>query len=186
MKGVTDNKSLHNEIKTLKEEKYELAENMERFRLLYENLPLGYQSLDLQGDIIIINTAWLDLLGYASKEEVIGRNFGDFVTDADLFIERFPKFKACGITKEVIFEMVKKDGSIILVSIDGRVSYDKDGNFIQTHCVLHNVTERKQAEEKLNTRTEELEKLNKAFVGRELKMIELKEEIKELKKRDKT
>ena len=29
--------------------------NEEKFRLLYENLPLGYQSLDLQGNFIIVN-----------------------------------------------------------------------------------------------------------------------------------
>ena len=147
MKSAMDNKAFNNELETLKKEKHELAENLKKFTLLYENLPVGYQSLDLQGNFIIVNQAWLDLLGYSNKKEVLGRNFGDFITEADLFAERFPKFKACGITKEVIFEMVRKDGSIILVSIDGRVSYDKDGKFIQTHCVLYNVTERIQAEE---------------------------------------
>jgi len=40
--------------------------------------------------------------------------------------------------------------------------------------------ERKQAEEKLMKKTEELERFNKLAVGRELKMIELKKEINAL------
>ncbi len=40
---------------------------------------------------------------------------------------------------------------------------------------------RDQIEERVNKRTGELEKLNRAMTGRELKMIELKKEIKELK-----
>ncbi len=147
MKDAKDDKQLKRELETLKKEKQKLNENLEKFRLLYENLPLGYQSLDLQGNFIIVNQAWLNLLGYSNKEEVTGKNFGDFITEKDLFVERFPKFKACGVTQEVIFEMIKKDGSFILISIDGRVSYDKDGNFIQTHCVLHDVTAKHKADE---------------------------------------
>ncbi|MFC1887147.1 hypothetical protein ACFLZM_08870, partial [Thermodesulfobacteriota bacterium] len=42
------------------------------------------------------------------------------------------------------------------------------------------LTERKQAEEKLQRNLEELERFNLLAIGREEKMIELKEEINEL------
>jgi PAS domain S-box-containing protein len=142
-----------------KEEK--LLENEEKFRLLYENLPLGYQSLDLQGNLIIVNQAWLDLLGYSSKEEVIGRSILDFVTEDELIAERFPKFKASGSIHELLFELRRKDGTTILVSVDGRVSYDKDGKFIQTHCVLHDVTEKQKAEQERELLNAELARKNK-------------------------
>ena len=47
------------------------------------------------------------------------------------------------------------------------------------------IKKREEAEKELNKRSGELEKINKAFVGRELKMVELKKEIEELKKRHK-
>ena len=40
-----------------------LKENQERFRLLYERAPLAYQSLDVQGRLLEVNQAWLDMLG---------------------------------------------------------------------------------------------------------------------------
>lgn len=48
--------------------------------------------------------------------------------------------------------------------------------------------EREEVETKVQERTQDLEKINKALIGRELKMVELKEEITELKKKknDKT
>ncbi len=49
----------------------------------------------------------------------------------------------------VEFEMIKKDGTEIIVSFDGKIGRDDDGSFRQTHCVLHDITERKRAEEKL-------------------------------------
>jgi PAS domain-containing protein len=47
--------------KTIKE----LQLNEERFRNLYEQMPLGYQSLDLKGCFIEVNKHWLDIMGYS-------------------------------------------------------------------------------------------------------------------------
>ncbi len=140
----------HREIEDHKRDKEALRKSEERFRLLYERSPLGYQSLDADGNLIEVNTAWLSLLGY-EKEEVIGRSFAEFLSSGfpELFKERFPCFKAAGEVCSVAFVMVRADGSHIDVEIDGKIGYNTDGSFKQTHCVLHDVTERKQTENML-------------------------------------
>ncbi len=60
-----------------------LQKTEERFRLLYERSPLGYQSLDADGNLIEVNPAWLSLLGY-EKDEVIGRSFAAFLASGFL------------------------------------------------------------------------------------------------------
>lgn len=45
-------------------------------------------------------------------------------------------------------------------------------------AIVRNITERKQAEDRLKEKIVELEKINKIMVSRELKMVELKEKIK--------
>ena len=125
----------------------QLEESERRFRLLFENAPLGYQSLDENGCFIEVNQAWLDLFGY-QREEVIGRSFGDFVhPDWQYhFKGNFPQFKSIGEILGIEFEMVKKDGSFFTVSIDGKISKDEKGGFLRTHCILTDITERKQLE----------------------------------------
>jgi len=54
-----------------------LKASEERFQLLFNKTPLGYQSLDFDGNFIEVNQQWLDTLGY-EHEEVIGKWFGDF------------------------------------------------------------------------------------------------------------
>ncbi|MDR3556702.1 MAG: PAS domain S-box protein [Syntrophobacteraceae bacterium] len=127
-----------------------LTESEQRFKLLYERTPIAYQSLDENGNFVEINTAWLEALGYA-KEEVIGRNFSDFLHPdwANHFKENFPKFKAAGEILGVEFEMVKKDRSHILVSFHGKIGRDWQGRFKQTHCVFQNITEQRRQEERL-------------------------------------
>jgi len=127
-----------------------LLEGQTRFQLLYERAPLGSQSLDEDGNFIEVNPAWLDMLGY-SREEVIGKFFGDFLHPdwADHFKKNFSRFKAVGEVLGVEFEMVKKDGSNILVSFNGKIGKDEKGNFQQTHCILHDISEQRKAEEAL-------------------------------------
>jgi PAS domain S-box-containing protein len=133
-----------------------IREGEERFRRLYERAPLGYQSLDAEGCFIDVNQAWQDLLGY-SRDQVSGRWFGDFLApqEVDSFKERFPRFKASGEV-HVDVEMVQRAGSTIIVHIDGRIGHDKHGQFKQTHCILHDITERKRAEETIQRQLAEI------------------------------
>ncbi len=134
-----------------------LKESESKFRLMYEDAPLGYQSLDGEGRLIEVNQAWLDTLGYQDREEVIGRWFGEFMIPEhqDLVKERFPRFKASGRLQGAEFEMARKDGSTLIVSIDGRIAYDEEGEFQRTHCILHDKTQQAQAEQALQEAEEQ-------------------------------
>jgi PAS domain S-box-containing protein len=139
------------------EKGFQKTENL--FKMLYENAPLGYQSLDENGHFIVVNQTWLDTLGY-TKEEVIGKSFADFLhlDWRDHFKENFPRFKSIGEVLGVEFEMVKKNGDLILVSFTGKISRDRKGDFQQTHCIFHDITHRKCTEEALRKSKENLQK----------------------------
>ncbi|MCP4608675.1 MAG: PAS domain S-box protein [Planctomycetes bacterium] len=138
------------DITSRKQSEDALRKSEEKYRQFYEDAPLGYQSLNASGNFLDVNREWVNVLGY-SKEEVIGRCFADFVApeSLDTFTKNFPRFKAGGKTRATEFEMIKKDGLRITVSFDGNIEYDKDGHFKRTHCILHDITEHKKAEQTL-------------------------------------
>jgi formylmethanofuran dehydrogenase subunit A len=94
-----------------------------------------------------------------------------------------------------------KDGSIRWVQTTLVPNIGPEGELTSYDGVITDITERKRAEEKilglneeleqrvrertkeLERRNYELEQMNKAFVGRELRMAELKEKIRELEER---
>ncbi|MBW8332048.1 MAG: PAS domain S-box protein [Prolixibacteraceae bacterium] len=125
-----------------------LIETKKRFRLLYENAPLSYQSLDPQARLIDVNPVWLRTMGYSGKDEVIGHHFGEFMTaeSAELIKNRFSDFVAAGEIHNYEFDMVRKDGTIITVSYEGKIGYDELGHFKQTHCIFTDITEQRKAE----------------------------------------
>jgi diguanylate cyclase (GGDEF)-like protein/PAS domain S-box-containing protein len=128
----------------------ELRESEQRFRELYEKAPLPYQSLDIEANILDVNEAWLSMLGY-TRDEVVGRFIGDFLTEAslDTLSCEFPRLKANGRIDGPEFDITCKNGARKRVVINGRIGRDSEGNFQRTHCILTDITERKQAEAKL-------------------------------------
>lgn len=133
-----------------------IKENEERFQLLFNHAPLGYQSLDINGNFIEVNQKWLDTLGY-QRVEVIGHWFGDFLAPEfrDVFLKRFPVFKEAGkIHSE--FEMLHKKGNKLFIAFDGNIGHNQNGEFKQTHCILQDITLQRQAEETLRKSEEKL------------------------------
>lgn len=138
-----------------REAERQIAEREERFRQLFDNAPLPYQSLDKEGRFIAVNQTWLTVLGY-EKNDVIGHFFSDFLNpDWHVhFSENFPKFKSIGEVLGVEFEMKRKNGDFITVQFDGKIGSDHNGNFLQTHCVFRDIS--KEAELKKQIENNEL------------------------------
>ncbi|MHB1454415.1 MAG: PAS domain S-box protein [Saccharofermentanales bacterium] len=124
----------------------QLKQSEERFKLLFDKAPLGYQSLDCDGKILDVNQQWCDLLGY-SREEVVGKWFGDFLSPANkkVFSQRFPLFKEQGQFHSE-FEVLHKSGMPLFISFEGKIGYGFEGEFKQTHCILQDITSQKAAE----------------------------------------
>ena len=141
-----------------------LRESERHFRAMYELAPLAYQSLDAAGGILDVNSAWLDLF-QRRKEEVIGRFIGDYLTEASQaeLVERFASFKRDNHTEGNVFEIVRGDGGRRLVTVNGRVARDDAGEFLCTHCILTDITERLEQERQLRLAASVFEHANEAI-----------------------
>ncbi len=129
---------------------HELQRSEARYRLMFENVPLGYMSMDENARLIDVNKAFADFFGYRF-EEIIGRQFADLLADGVEYHRKvsFPAFKRRGYSKDIVWNVRKKSGEIATIVMNGRVRYDEDGNFIQTHCMMMDITEYRKAEEAL-------------------------------------
>lgn len=149
----------HTDITERKEAEQRLEESEQLFRMLFDDAPMPYQSLDAEGRFITVNKMFCQILGY-TPEELIGRNFAEFLHPdwAEHFRENFPKFKAVGEILGVEFQMKKKNGAFVLVSFTGKVGKEPDGSFRQTHCVFRDITAERAYQEGLVKAKEEAER----------------------------
>jgi PAS domain S-box-containing protein len=157
----------------------ELRKREEYYRILYQQSPLPYQSLDEEGRFNDVNEVWLESLGY-KKEEVIGKWFGDFLSseDSKRFRKHYQQFLTTGEIHDVEFKMQRKDGEIIFISFDGRVGKNEQGSFDQAYCVWRDVTQIRDAQKALIESEEKLRALanylqsaietDRAYLAREI------------------
>ena len=81
---------------------------------------------------------------------------------------------------EIEYRQRAKSGDYRWVSNHMSLTRDSGGQPVYRDGTLRDITERKRAEQALKASYEELERFNRAMVGRELRMIELKKEVNDL------
>jgi len=140
----------------------ELSHSESRFRSLFNHAPMSYHSLDINGFLLEANHTWLEMLGYA-RNEVIGRHFRDFLPSEyqAQFQQAFEEFKTIGEVHGVEFELMRKDGTCLPVSADGKISYTEQGEFDHAHCILQDITGLRMTEHLLQDKTLQQEQLLK-------------------------
>ncbi|HNR43633.1 MAG TPA: PAS domain S-box protein [Methanofastidiosum sp.] len=128
----------------LLEEISQLRENHQYYKFLFDNAPLSYISIDENGRITKANRTCLEYLNY-SEEELIGNFLDKFISPDYLedFTNFFDKFLEEGVAKDVEFEILKKGGTKILFSINGKIAYDSKGHCIKGHIILNDIKEKR-------------------------------------------
>lgn len=155
-------------------------------------LPLAVCTINTLGIILNSNQAFQGLTGYR-EIEAIGKKMEDLFLNKknfkDLIKEKILKRKPSLTRKMVLLTKKRKK---IPVNVAISIRRDEEDNFIGHFIALSDITAfedlRKNLERKVKERTkqlqervDELEKFRELTEGRELKMVELKQEIKKLK-----
>jgi diguanylate cyclase (GGDEF)-like protein/PAS domain S-box-containing protein len=133
-----------------------LREYADEVQDLYERAPCGYHSLDADGMFVRINDTELSWLGYA-REEIVGTmKFRDLLSPESqkLFDDTVPKFKSEGMAKDIEFEMRRKDGSTLPVSLSATIVCDAAGQCVMSRSTVFDITERILARKALRQTTE--------------------------------
>jgi PAS domain S-box-containing protein len=174
------------------------------YRTLVENIPDLIVRYDPDLRRIYVNPAWEEASGL-SAGEVINLPATDIprvpTPVNDEYMAKIRKALETGTLQALEFTWVNARGVMLYLDYVIVPEYDQDGKVVSILAVGHDITERKQAEEdlcrlkdeleqrvqerttELAAKNAELERLNRVFVGRELRMVELKEKIRELEER---
>lgn len=156
-----------------------LMESEARFREVFENAPGGITVTSLDGKFLEVNPFLCSLLGY-SENELLQKTVRD-ITHPDDMDKSSQGMLDLVANKIFSFDQekryLKKTGEIVWIVLRASIVFrDKTPLYYIAH--MQDITEKKSFESSLQKRNEQLEKINRLLVARELKMIELKKELK--------
>jgi diguanylate cyclase (GGDEF)-like protein/PAS domain S-box-containing protein len=128
-----------------------LRQSEERYRTIIEAMEEWYFETDLKGNITFFNDIFANVLGHSQKE-LTGLDFRSFIKkeEADSVSRLFNQvFKTGKATKNFPYEIIGTDGTVASAEFSIFPKLDKEGKVCGFRGVAHDITERKQAEEKI-------------------------------------
>jgi len=130
-----------------------LKESEERYKQLFENAPAGIYEVDLTtGRILSVNEVICKYTGY-TRDELLAINALDLLTEESqkIFIERMAAYAAGKpVPSTLEYQARSKSGREFWMSLNAKYFY-KAGVPVRAAVVVYDITNRKQAEEELNT-----------------------------------
>jgi PAS domain S-box-containing protein len=127
-----------------------LAESEASYRDLFEDAPIGYQELDLEGRFTRVNRTQLAMLGYTA-DEVLGRHIWDFEwahgeDPAETRRKFLDKMSSGRLPPTFERVRVRKDGTLVPVLVEDRFIRDTSGRITGLRTTMLDITLRKQSE----------------------------------------
>jgi PAS domain S-box-containing protein len=119
-----------------------------RFRCLFQGVPLGMCILSEEHRFVEVNRALADMLGYA-EWELVGRSIRDVTHPDDLektaaFLDRMDRSPAA--ERQIEKRYKRKDGQTVYGRVTALAIRDESGQIMFAVGIVENITEQKQIE----------------------------------------
>lgn len=156
-------------------------ESERRFRTLADSAPVLIWMTDSNRQCIYVNSGWLKYTGRTLEQELGVGCLENFHPDdkkrvIEIYTDAFSKQQP--FTLE--YRLRRENGEYGWVFSQAVPHFTADNVFLGYIGSCVDISERKESENQNKSRIDEIERMNRIMVERELKMIELKEQIKKL------
>jgi PAS domain S-box-containing protein len=144
-------------------------------------------TISAEGKITDVNEATIRVTG-VERRHLVGTDFSDYFTEPDRAREGYRQVFARGLVTDYPLTIRHVGGGVTDVLYNATVYKDTGGNVLGVFAAARDITAQRRAEAEVAIqrareleRLAELERFQKLTVGRELRMVELKREIEDLR-----
>ncbi|MBI5901633.1 MAG: PAS domain S-box protein [Rhodocyclales bacterium] len=160
----------------------QLRQSEARFAATFEQAAVGIALVTPDGRWLKVNRKLCEIVGY-TPDELLTRTFQDITHPDDLEadlgqVRRMLAHEIGSYAMEKRY--IRSDGGLVWIKLTVALVWQPDGAPDFFISVIEDISARKATEAALKDRNAELERFDKAAVGRELEMIRLKRQVNQL------
>jgi len=161
-----------------------LRESEEKLRSILDSSPDAITVTDPEATIIDCNQTTLDMLGYGSKEELLGKCAFDLILKKDQkrALQNLERTLEQGFVKNIEYTHVRKEGTEFSAEMSASVVHDASGKLAGFVAITKDISVRKIAEAALKKSESELRKQKLALEKKNIALREIIAQI-EIEKR---
>jgi PAS domain S-box-containing protein len=138
----------------------ELRQSEERYRTLFDGVPVGLYRTTPDGQVLDANLAVAHMLGYPSRDEAL-----QAVNAADMYVDPAERarwqalMEREGVVRDFEQRVRRYDGQLIWLNDTARAVRDEEGQVMYYEGSLEDITQRKRFEEEIRRQKEYYEAL---------------------------
>ena len=134
----------------LQREAQERHDAEERYRLLFDRVPVGLYRTTPEGRILDANLTLVQMLGYPDRQALLGADVMDLYVEPEKRARERALLARDGVVHHYVLRLRRYDGSILWVEDHARALRNAEGEILFFEGSLADLTERKRAEEALH------------------------------------
>jgi PAS domain S-box-containing protein len=138
-----------------------LRKSEERYRSLFNGLPIALYRTTPEGQIIDSNPALVEMLGYPNRESLLAVNAAETYANPEDRIKWQSSMDLEGIVRNYEKQLRRLDAKIIWVEENTRAVCDADGRVVYYEGSFQDISERKKAEQEMMVVQEQLRQSQK-------------------------
>ena len=125
-----------------------LRESEERYRTLFENIPIGVYRMALDGNVLNANTALLKMIGYESLTDLQAVDFDRIALEGGYSREEFrAQVLKDGEVRGLECVWRTRDGTFLYVRENSKITRDENGTPLYYEGTIEDISERKRIEQ---------------------------------------
>src|SRR5450631_1588800 len=133
----------------------------EKYRMLFEQVQEGVFVATPDGELLDCNDAFVTMLGYASRDELMALDMGSVLHSVPDEREAFRKeIEAHNYVRNFEITVRRKDGTLLVVAQSCFATRDSTGRIERYQGFVPDITEKKRSEDEMRRRNRELNALN--------------------------
>lgn len=138
------------------ENEQKIKESEEKFRGVFESMVDVFVRVNNEGICELVSPSVYSVLGY-KPEEMIGKAIEDIYVDSNDRKELIQRIDENGACNNLVVQVINKQNQKLYVSVNARAYTDEDGNRLGLESMVRDITEVKNAQNKIQQMNLELE-----------------------------